>query len=143
MMSEIKRVLKDDELLVITVASSAWKIIQMIFYYPYLLLYYLTTPGIYGIKGKPTEKSVAKTVGQKGLNFLLPPVHGQYKDHAEEFRGYKLNRWRQLLEGNGLEINKVIRLPLYTPYGFGFGFVGRFAEKFGFCSSWAFILSKK
>ena len=74
--------------------------------------------------------------------YLWPAPHGAYASHGEEWRAYRDSRWRRLFEESGLEVFRVLKMPVVSGYGFGWNRARRLLEKAGFSSSYAYILFK-
>ncbi|MFC2154685.1 glycosyltransferase, partial [Candidatus Altiarchaeota archaeon] len=107
----------------------------------------------YDIKGmiqKHTELyETLSTEGSSSTSFLklprfiIPPIHGEYSSHLEEFRSFGKKEWTSLFERNGLEVICSKKLALTSGHGFGFNRLRRLGEQLGFCSSYAYIMVKK
>jgi len=139
-LSEVKRVLRDNGVVVHIVPSRTWKILNCLLLYPYLFLL-LCNAG--ELKNRIEQKS--KTVASKGgiLKYLIPRVHGEYQNHMVEFVHYGKKQWQALFESNGFKITNVIKLPVTSGYGFNLDKVKSFLEKCGLSSAYAFIMVRR
>jgi len=84
-------------------------------------------------------KSPPRTVVQR---FIWPSRHGEYASHWQEFLAYRKKNWINLMESEGLEVIQALKMPVSSGYGFGFNGIRWILEKFGLCSSYAYIAFK-
>jgi hypothetical protein len=146
--------------------SRTWKVLQLIFYYPHLLLGGLdavfdgltarsrlpprstatrapapTSPACVTDRwsDERTWRLTLKTV----LQGIVPRVHGEYAGHVAEWDGFGAQAWHDELGRHGLAVHTVMRLPLYSGYGFGFNRLRLLGERWGLSSHNAFVVSEK
>lgn len=143
-LSEMKRALSDDGLIIIMVPTSVWKVLSLLVYYPVMGCYVINA-----IKKKLMNRSNSKISGNSKINtsirrprdylkFLLPGVHGEYQNSIEEFNAFRISSWKRLLRANGLEIIKTKKTLLYSPPEFPI-VPAVDLSKLGICSTVAFI----
>lgn len=106
-MSEINRVLTNDGVFICVVPTFAWKVLQMLLYYP-TTVYRLIRSQI---------KDHSKSRIRACTRYFFPSIHGEFDGNIEESRAYMIKNWIALLESNGFEICKIKRLVLYVPLG--------------------------
>lgn len=68
-----------------------------------------------------------------------PEPHGAYRGHLAELRGYRISHWKRLHRENGLEVIRVIKMPVNSGYGFGLPRVRRLLERLGFAYGYAYV----
>ncbi len=74
---------------------------------------------------------------------IIPEPHGAYRSNLFEIFAYRKKKWCKEFEKSGFYINNIIKGPVMSGYGFGLDFIVKILERLGFCSVYAFILSKK
>ncbi|MCK5477105.1 MAG: class I SAM-dependent methyltransferase [Candidatus Aenigmarchaeota archaeon] len=143
-LKEMTRVLKDDGVMIHIMPSRTWKILN--FFGHYLNLLRSVIIMLILKKEKPPEKTINKKENveekKKIMRFFIPPIHGTYKTHFEEYICFGKNRWIVFFEKNNMKIEKIIKMPLYSGYMFGFERLRRSGEFLGFSSSYAYFVSK-
>jgi len=139
-LSEVKRVLRDNGVVVHIVPSRTWKILNCLLLYPYLFLL-LCNAG--ELKNRVEEKNKSEAPKGRILKYLIPRVHGEYQNHLAEFIHYGEKQWQALFESNGFKVINVIKLPLASGYGFNLDKMKTFLEKGGFSSTYAFVMVQK
>jgi SAM-dependent methyltransferase len=155
---EIGRCLRPGGLILHIMPSRTWKLLQLLFYYPHhviggidLLLDAL------GRKLRPTPPAAAASAPAPDLNrwsdarrvtlrlvlqHVLPQPHGEFAGNLSEWRGFGARTWACEFEAAGLSVRHVVRLPLYSGYGFGLERLRRLGERWGLSSHNAFVLTR-
>jgi SAM-dependent methyltransferase len=165
---EMARCLRSGGVMIHVMPSRTWKLLQVLFYYPNLLIGALDfvldkVSGASSKQGrlKPDQASekASEPTGEKPgqarwedkvrlpswremLRGILPTVHGEYPGHLSEWRGFGTEAWASEFEAAGFDVRKVIRLPLYSGYAFGLEWLRRVGEARGWSSHNAFVLSR-
>jgi len=157
--AEMARCLRPGGLMIHVMPSRTWKLLQLIFYYPNLLiggidfvLDKLTAPSPRRLKaatGATEQKALSRWEDEvrfpswrQILRGVLPTVHGEYPGHVSEWRGFGRDAWSDEFRAAGFTVHQVIPLPLYSGYGFGLDGLRRFGEARGWSSHNAFVLSR-
>ena len=156
--AEMARCLRPGGLMIHVMPSRTWKLLQLVFYYPNLLI-----GGIDLLLDKLTGASPKKKLNpdkaadqraarwedetrfpswRQILRGVVPIVHGEYPGHLSEWRGFGSEAWAHEFRAAGFAVHGVIRLPLYSGYGFGLNGLRRFGEARGWSSHNAFVLSR-
>ncbi|RJQ27181.1 class I SAM-dependent methyltransferase [Candidatus Parcubacteria bacterium] len=144
----IYTILNDNGILIITVPSRAWKILNMLFFYPNQLG--IVAKSIF-MRSK-TEKSKKVTNNIKSTyryGFLrrniFPIPHGCGNSSLHEMYNWGIKRWLRKFANNNLIVIDVIdRLPLYSGYPLAWeDSVLSPLSILGLTSSYAFVLKKK
>jgi 2-polyprenyl-3-methyl-5-hydroxy-6-metoxy-1,4-benzoquinol methylase len=143
--AELRRVLRPDGVMVHLMPSPTWKLLQLAFFYPHLVLSGLELLGGQGevITGTEDWRQHAKNaswwhnIKQHGI----PHVHGEYSNHLTEWLGFHANTWADLFRGAGFDVHACLSLPLYSGYGFGLERLRRMGEGFGLSGHTAFIIT--
>lgn len=74
---------------------------------------------------------------------LWPVPHGAYRSNLEEFIRYRRARWVRLIQNEGLEIIRILKMPVTTGYGFGCDRIRAAMERVGFASGYAYVAVKR
>ncbi len=149
---EMKRCLRPGGIILHAMPSRAWKILQMLFYYPHLVIggLDLACDAIARARAPKLEAKARCTnrwSDERRLTWkivkdnVFPPPHGEYPNHAAELRGFGIAPWLCEFTGAGFVVHRVLKLPLYSGYGFGLERLRRLGERFGLSSHNAFIAS--
>jgi SAM-dependent methyltransferase len=158
------RCLRPGGLMIHVMPSRTWKLLQMLFYYPSLVtggidlvLDAMTAPqrhtkalaaddGVSVCPGRDKERwgdATRVPSWRRILKGVVPTVHGEYANHLREWQGFGAAAWACEFRAAGFDVHRVIRLPLYSGYGFGFERLRRFGEhSLGWSSHNAFILTR-
>ena len=160
-LKSMRRILKDEGLMIHTMPNSLWKVSQIVFFYPNRfaeVLNLLTTKTgrdrilkrLFGYsRPKKNEKTTTwlnnpkRTLKNSTNFFLCPSVHGEYKNHFQEFVSCRKSGWLTLLNECGFSAIKSINLPVSSGYGFGLNRLRLLVERFGFSSTDAYVCHKK
>jgi protein-L-isoaspartate O-methyltransferase len=86
------------------------------------------------------EKSLSTNRWFKKI--ILPPVHGNFSSHWQEFKSFGRKDWESLFKRAGYSIASYSRGPAFSGYGFGFFGLRSLLEFLGFFSEHIFILKK-
>ncbi|HEC91973.1 MAG TPA: class I SAM-dependent methyltransferase [Candidatus Atribacteria bacterium] len=134
-LNEMKRVLTKNGLIIITVPTSTWKILDCIMYYPRIIHIFLK----YIIAKNKFTNTNAKVNGNSLLHLIKTytfiQVHGSYQSNLEELKSYRIKNWIKLFRNNKLRCIKIIKNLTYAPY-----FPILDLRRFGICSCVGFIL---
>ncbi len=146
---EMSRCLAPNGTMVHIMPSVAWKTLQLLLYYPNLLAsgIDLLSKKLAGVREQTSSERWSdrpRRIGLKdAVRGVLPGVHGEFKNHLEEYRGFRARSWIAEFERAGLRTIAIVRLPPYSGYGFGLdGPRGRL-ERLGLSSHNAFIVSRR
>ncbi|HEX3694080.1 MAG TPA: class I SAM-dependent methyltransferase [Polyangia bacterium] len=167
---EMRRCLRPGGLMLHIMPSRTWKLLQLIFYYPHLLigggdllldrlsrlsvsasgagaaaLPALAAP----TAAPPAALSFDRWSDQRRwrvslrtvLQGMVPRVHGEYPDHVREWVGFGAEAWKSEFQAAGLHVCRIARLPLYSGYGFGLERLRHFGERMGLSAHNAFLIS--
>jgi SAM-dependent methyltransferase len=157
---EMRRCLRPGGVMLHIMPSRTWKLLQMMLYYPHLLvggidllLDRLTrkAPPAVMIAGTTVPAVVAehrwsdkhswrlslRTVAQG----IVPRPHGEYPSHRDEWRGFDAHAWEREFQEAGFKVHRILLLPLYSGYGFGLEWLRRLGERWGLSSHNAFVVS--
>jgi SAM-dependent methyltransferase len=154
---EMRRCLRPGGLMLHIMPSRTWKLLQMLFYYPHLvvggidlLLDRLSRPAV-APGTKPETKALVsdRWSDKQGWRFSLrtivqgvvPRPHGEYPGHVAEWRGFGADAWTRELSAAGLTVHRIVLLPLYSGYGFGFERLRRLGERWRLSSHNAFVVT--
>ncbi len=137
---EMARCLRRGAIMVHVMPSRTWKLMQLIFYYPHLLIggVDFVLDGITQATSRARRGERRRLAAQarpkkherwddhgtfpslaRIARGIVPTVHGEYPGHLAEWRGFGARAWDQEFRAAGFDVQRVIRLPFYTGYGFG------------------------
>ncbi|MBI2065654.1 MAG: methyltransferase domain-containing protein [Candidatus Zambryskibacteria bacterium] len=151
-LKETREMLVNDGYAVHIIPSRHIKIFYLLFYYPNLIL--LVVDRIFGkLRGKPIfrggdinlENNINAPLGDetaKWRKFLFPSVHGNFKNHIEEFVAFGKKQWERKFTEAGYSIISYAKGPAFSGYGFGFSMLRKLLEHFGVSSEHIFILKR-
>ena len=141
------------------IPSRPIKIFYLLFYYPSLLL--LAMDRIWGkLQGKPIFRGASinlennintshlATSSPSGFwgklrRHLFPKPHGNFPTHYSEFIAFGRKQWELQFAKAGYLVFSYAKGPVFSGYGFGFGFLRRALERLGVSSEHIFILQKR
>jgi SAM-dependent methyltransferase len=147
-LAELGRVLRPQGTMVHLMPSVTWKMLQLAFYYPHLLVSGLEAIGpshqLEAPKPETDHWHDAKklTWFQEFRRGVFPQVHGEFKGHVRELIGFRARTWSRAFETAGFTVQRQVRLPLYSGYGFGLERLRRIGEKVGMSAHNAFFVTK-
>jgi SAM-dependent methyltransferase len=159
---EMHRCLRPGGVMVHIMPSRTWKALQMLFYYPHiviagidLLLDRLLRPKPKTLPALGAPSKIQAYVDDRWsdkrswsrswktiVEWIVPRPHGEFPGHAAEWRGFGVEAWEAEWKAAGFTIHRVMLLPLYSGYGFGFEWLRRLGERRGLSSHNAFVLTK-
>jgi SAM-dependent methyltransferase len=165
---ETARCLRPGGLVIHIMPSRTWKLLQLLFYYPNLVvggidfvLDHLNPSKILSRAASaapataPAAAASTPTAldrwSDKGwrlsaaaiIKGIVPAPHGEYPGHLAEWRGFEAGTWASEFESAGFAVHRCLQLPLYSGYGFGFERLRRLGERRGLSSHNAFLLSPR
>lgn len=150
--AEIKRCLRPGGVMVHVMPSTTWKTLQLMFYYPHVVLSGIEMIGAKKQLPAAQETSTESTEywnhggkkptwWQEFMSGVLPPVHGEFNGHVREMIGFRVKSWRRELERAGFDVKNRLRLPLCSGYGFGLERLRWVGEKCGMSAHNAFVVT--
>lgn len=146
-LEEMRRCLKPQGVMVHIMPSNTWKTLQLLLYYPNLLVGGLEL--VLGMihRQKPRQETAERWSDQPRcitaseiMRGIVPQVHGEFDGHLEEFSGLREEAWIREFRESGLVVHGVVRLPLFSGYGFGLERPRKLLEHFGLSSHHAFVV---
>jgi len=153
-LTEMSACLRDGGMMIHTVPNVTWKIVQLLLFYPFIVwrgisallsarpprpIQNVTDATIRfesNVKSVPENRGVMTWLSRK----LIPPIHGAAKSHLAEICRFSRSYWERVFSRNNLEIHARVKMPFYSPYGFGSEHLRRLLQATGLCSSWGYIL---
>jgi SAM-dependent methyltransferase len=152
-MSECRRVVTDDGLIIHTVPNRTWKVFHLALYYPFmgkaLLRRVLSkreaTPRVDTCRGaRPLfDDNLRPHRKRPLLRKLLPPEpHGISRSNRREFVNWGQRHWIAIFQRNGLEVIKTVRLPFYFGYGYNFRMLLRAGNRLRLSASTGYVMRK-
>lgn len=137
-LAEVHRVSRDDGLLVHTMPTPTWKLLQVGLFPVHRLLQVLriamgrSDDAANGSgtpedlveqeqRDRPVWSGHPRRVSEQWPGWrraLLPPVHGASGSNLEELLAFRIDRWRRRFESSGFEVLKVEPLYLHSAYRF-------------------------
>jgi SAM-dependent methyltransferase len=161
---EMARCLRAGGVMLHVMPSRTWKLMQMIFYYPNLAVgaldFLLDGIGKIATRARrpvPARLPPAPAAPKRHERWndqatfpslariargIVPTVHGEYAGHLDEWRRFGAHAWAQEFAAAGFDVQRLIRLPFYTGYGFGLERLRRLGERRGWSSHNAFVLTR-
>jgi SAM-dependent methyltransferase len=146
-LGEMRRALRDDGVMVHLVPTRTWKLLDMGLFFPSQVIHVLerlTASGALAERTSgPGARSNVKTARPGWLRrSFWPPVHGVARSNVGELLRFGVRRWIREFERAGLDVLRVRRrLPLHSPYRFGFERTRRLLESLGASSTTGFVLA--
>jgi SAM-dependent methyltransferase len=155
-LSEMRRCLRPGGLMLHIMPSRTWKLLQLLFYYPHLVI-----AGVDALldhihharRDCPASAARLPTTDRWSderrwrlsletvLRGAVPRVHGEYANHLSEWSHFGAAAWTREFLRHGLTVHKTLRLPLYSGYGFGLDRLRRLGEWLGLSAHNAFLVS--
>jgi SAM-dependent methyltransferase len=153
---ELQRCLRPGGLMLHIMPSRTWKTLQLLFYYPHLIVGGVDLLlGALGRVGKrraapaPASCDTNRWCDQRRITLSLilknvvPQPHGEFPGNLSEWRGFGAGAWAREFTSAGLTVQRIVLLPLYSGYGFGFERLRRIGEHYGLSSHNAFIMTRE
>lgn len=165
-LAEMRRCLRPSGVMVHIMPSRAWKLLQLMFYYPHLViggidlaLDALTErvrrrrlaadaaagPGGTALAAKTSADRWSDARWRPSLRVVLrgivPTVHGEYPSHLAELIGFGAAQWVSEFRAAGFTVHGVVGLPLYSGYGFGLERLRRLGERAGLSAHNALVVT--
>ncbi|HET6281295.1 MAG TPA: class I SAM-dependent methyltransferase [Polyangia bacterium] len=161
-LAEMRRCLRPSGVMVHIMPSRVWKLLQLLFYYPHLLIggVDLALDAVMGRRRRrrlagstPAGPTLQKTSADRWsdarwrpslrvvLRGILPTVHGEYSGHVAELIGFGAARWVAEFRAAGFTVQGVVPLPLYSGYGFGLERLRRVGERAGLSAHNALVVT--
>ena len=145
-LSEMKRVLKNDGIMVHIIPNRLMKLFNFIFYYPFAIRIILNKEARKIAFAKIKDDSKRCNIKSKDVSVfrkMLPPIHGEDKNHFSEYINFGKNCWEKLFKENGVVVIKVLKMSLSSSYRFGLDNARRILQNMGLCTSFAYITVKE
>ena len=152
-LTECRRVVKQDGLIIHTVPNRTWKFFHLLLYYPFaikVLFLRLFSPkkAVALLESISPDTGVDSSLRVQGSAFslkehLLPKTHGISKSHYSEFKKWGEKYWINIFKRNGLQVAGIVRLPFYFGWEYNFRIILKLGNYLGLSSSTAFILQQK
>ena len=150
--AEIARCLRPGGLVIHVMPTQTWKLLQLIFYYPHIAVGAIDL-GLDGLLRRRKRSRISSLTPRwsdaerlppwrRLLRSVVPPVHGEFPNHAAEWRGFSAQAWTTEFVSHGFIVGRTIPLPLYSGYGFGLERLRALGERFGLSSHTAFALTR-
>lgn len=145
----IKKVLKENGMLINIMPNPLFDITIIAFHYPNFFLKKLESliNHLFGSRNKNDKKvsmennlKVQKDFGKVSKLFKLPKPHGIGHSFREEIVHFSKKNWMSLFEQEGFQIVEVIKGPFYSGYGFGLNVAKKILESVGICSEYIYVL---
>jgi SAM-dependent methyltransferase len=150
-LAELRSALRDDGLMIHVVPSRFWKLLDFGLFYPSQVVHVIEK---YAARGRHSSTTMQAPRDSFGSNVkgparnwwrrsLWPPVHGIAESNLSEFRRFAPGHWLEQFRRAGMEVVGVIdRLPVHSPYRFGWEGARRLLESLGASSSVAYVVAK-
>ena len=125
--SEMKRVLAPDGIMIHSMPTGTWKIVQVLLrpVASAVKIARRLVPGLVDASGRAEEGSHGTLVGvvqkrrsllQKIVGLVIPTVHGVSGNHISEFFQFRPKWWKRRFDRAGLECVRSSPLFLHSPY---------------------------
>tara|TARA_Y100000590_G_scaffold462865_1_gene628094 strand:- start:4867 stop:5673 length:807 start_codon:yes stop_codon:yes gene_type:complete len=143
---EMKRVMKDDGLMIHVIPNRFWKFLHLILFYPHKILT-LIDIALFGRKNSPKAMNNNLKSNRVSSNIisrtLWPQIHGEYSGHIEEFISMGKPFWSKQFEDCDLQFIGLIKgLPAHSPYRFGLKPLRKLCEYLGLSSCNGYVITK-
>jgi SAM-dependent methyltransferase len=148
---EMSAALHEDGVMVHLVPSRLWKLLDFGLFFPSQIVHVIekyTEPREAKAERGSTPRGRPSTVKLSPFGWwrrsFWPPVHGVSRTNLGEILRFGVPRWRAEFERAGLEVAKIRRrLPLHSPYRFGFERTRRLLESLGASSTVGFVMTRR
>lgn len=123
-MSEFKRVMMDDGVMIHSMPTVAWKIIQMLVHpLGALKAVFLNRLGSrtgkttsHGVDSSTLSNPAKRGIVRRLIDMVVAPVHGVGSNHFDEARRFSSARWNSEFERAGFRITTTGNLFFHSPY---------------------------
>jgi len=143
---ESLRILRDDGILVVTVPSVLWKVIEITLYYldlAHIVIYEDSSAGEEShVQDSELKVDAEETTRRFLWSYVLPGTHGLYRGNMDEILSYRVGAWLEILSSAGDIRVTTAKLPLYPSNSLRIGRRHRLLQSLGFSSSNCFIVTK-
>jgi len=145
-LSECRRVIKQNGIIVHTLPNRTWKVFNLLLFYPVLtkiIIRRIFEKKAITRKRKSLDDNLRPYDPSKiFLRKLFPKIHGISKNHLDEFRMFGEKIWVEIFKRNKLELFRIVRLPFYYGHGYQFCVLLRLGNYIGLSASTAYLLRK-
>jgi ubiquinone/menaquinone biosynthesis C-methylase UbiE len=155
---ELRRCLRPGGVMLHIMPSRTWKLLQLFLYYPHQLVGGIDLVLDAITKSVKRRRAGARASAEKALDTnrwsdqrkvtlklilqnVVPQPHGEYPGNLAEVRGFGARAWEREFAAAGLRTHRIVLLPVYSGYGFGFERLRRLGERWGLSSHNAFVLT--
>jgi SAM-dependent methyltransferase len=144
---EFARLLRDDGLMIHVVPSRFWKVLDVGLFYPSQVVhlverYTAQNAAVVGPRSSSGSNVKGPAQGWWRRSFW-PPVHGIARSNLAELRRFDPRRWMGAFREAGLRVVGVVdRLPVHSPYRFGWERTRGWLERLGATSSVGYVVVK-
>ena len=144
----MQKVLKTDGIAIHIIPSPFNAIVRLLLWYPNLaisiLTYIFSSPKKSSIKVKKIgNNSKLNRKTSKLARFIIPQPHGVSSNIIKEIGYWRKKNWMRLFNKNGLKVNKVLKGPVSSGYGFGFNYIRNILENSGLTCEYIYIMGKE
>lgn len=128
---ELGRVMRDDAIMLHTMPTPTWKVLQLALHFLHLL-FHSVGPKLTGANSKaksntelslsvslPSEHSWPSWDGRSWIRFqtiLWPPIHGVASSHIEELKRFRVEWWIDRFRAGGFSVFRTAPLYLHSAY---------------------------
>jgi hypothetical protein len=152
----MSRCLKPGGVMIHIMPSRTWKLLQLALYYPNIVVgaIDLLLDATMNRRRKAPEAAAAEPHARWSdaswkpslravLRGIFPTVHGEYPGHLSELHNFGRAPWIAELRAAGFQVHRILKLPLYSGYGFGLETLRRLGERrFSLSSHNAFVVGR-
>jgi ubiquinone/menaquinone biosynthesis C-methylase UbiE len=143
---ESLRILREDGVLVVTVPSVLWKVIEIMTYYVDIAHIVICEDFSAGreshVQDPELKADTAETTRRFLWSYVLPGTHGLYRGNVDEILSYRVSAWLEILSRAGNIRVTTARLPIYPSKSLRIGRRHRLLQSLGLSSSNCFIVTK-
>lgn len=141
----VRRVIKQDGLVVHILPSPGWRLLSVILHYPHKFSNLLSRIGRQSNSKRSRGNNLKLNRGPnpKIVDLLIPKAHGVSKNFVTEFFAFRKKRWIGIFENAGFRIIKIKRGPISSGYGFGFERLKLFLYRLNFTTEYIYYMKRK
>ena len=141
----VRRVIKQDGLVIHIIPSPGWRLLSVILHYPHKFLNLLTRIGSRSKSNRSRGNNLKVNRGpnSKIVDFLIPKAHGVSKNFVTEFYAFSKKRWVGIFENSGFKIIDIKSGPISSGYGFGFERLKFLLRRFNFTTEYIYYMRKE